>query len=61
MIDPAYLSALVSRMRLIASDCFDLTAAERLRIMADEVVKTIAASSDIFPQPKAAGDRSEAK
>ena len=61
VVDPAYLSALVSRMRVIASDCFDLTAAERLRLMADEVVKTIAATPDILPQPKAAGDRREAK
>jgi hypothetical protein len=48
-------------MRLIASDCFDLTAAERLRIMADEIVKTIAAPPAILPQSKTAGDRSEAK
>ena len=61
MVDPAYLSTLVSRMRVIASDCFDLTAAERLRIMADEIVKTIAAPPAILPRSKTAGDPNEAR
>jgi hypothetical protein len=48
-------------MRVIASDCFDLTAAERLRIMADEIVKTIAAPPAILPRSKTAGDPNEAR
>lgn len=60
MVDPAYMSALVSRIRTIAADCFDLRAAERMRIMADEIVETISATPAILAPSKAPGDRSEA-
>ena len=60
VVDPAYLSALVSRIRVIAYGCFDLRAAERLRVMADEIVQTIAATPNILTQSKTRGDSSEA-
>lgn len=43
--DAEKLRSLASRIRVIGSDCFDLGAAGRLRILADEVEK-MARSAD---------------
>jgi hypothetical protein len=37
MFDEDDVSALVARVCLLASDCFDLWAVERLRLLADQI------------------------
>ncbi len=39
MVDAEILRLFVSRMRAIASDCFDLAASERLRVLSEELEK----------------------
>jgi hypothetical protein len=39
MVDAEALRLVVSRMRAIALDCFDLTAAQRIRALAEELEK----------------------
>jgi hypothetical protein len=40
MVDAEILRLFVSRMRAIASDCSDLAASERLRVLSEELEKT---------------------
>jgi hypothetical protein len=40
MVDTETLRLFVSRMRVIASDCFDLDAAQRLRALSEELERT---------------------
>jgi hypothetical protein len=60
MIDPEFLSSLVSRIRAIASDCFDLRAVERLRAVAEEIDQKISAPPTILTQSRVPGGESEA-
>jgi hypothetical protein len=62
MVDAEILRLFVSRMRAIASDCVDLTASERLRVLSEELEKTMkraAVLSSSGPRPPISNQRQQ--
>jgi hypothetical protein len=62
MVDAEILRLLASRMRAIASDCFDLTASERLRVLSEELEKLTkrgAVLSSSGPRPPISSQRQQ--
>jgi hypothetical protein len=62
MVDADILRLFVSRMRVIASDCFDLAASERLRVLSEELEKTMkreAVLSSSGPRPPISNQRQQ--
>jgi hypothetical protein len=47
LVDAETLRLLASRMRAIASDCFDLGAAQRIRVLSEELEKMTKRAADL--------------
>jgi hypothetical protein len=62
MVDAEILRSFASRMRAIASDCFDLAASQRLRILSEELekmTKGTAVPSSSGPRPPISNQRQQ--
>jgi hypothetical protein len=55
MSDAAYLREIIFRLRGVASDCFDLQAVERLRLLSEEIERRLSLSTSSTEQPSGKG------
>jgi hypothetical protein len=53
MSESEYLRVLISQIRAVVADCFDLRASERLRLIADELERRTNAPPFLLDKPSA--------